>query len=481
MAIKKKSPAKAVTKNKKKTKAKPAKKTSVKSSKPAAKAKKVSPKSKATTKTGIGAKPKLKIGNLAAVKTKSSSTPLLKGPTVVPVKRGLVSRDARTLAENYDEFQHDSEVTEIIKANPLSILRVDMAHCNPESGLDDSESPETIARARQELALLKPQFKEVSDFFFIYRISVKGRPAASQLGLGAHVATKTIHDPSENPTGTVIRNEAIFPHKAEGRSRLIKGLGAVIGTVNLCAPDEDQTLQRTLEGLIAGRSCDIGGPDRKGDRHEVWLITDNSQKEKLSALYSGREFFVADGNHRSKAAQMLRLPHFLAVIFCGQTMNIDPYHRLLADLPFPTETFLAELRKAGFKVSPNPLSGPYHAAETHKMGLYTGGKWYVLEPENLTGLDARASIDAQIIEDRLIKGLLGREPGDKRIAYVGGDYNPTYLQKKVDDGTYQAALSMPAMTMKEFYRINQSRQMLPRKTTWFTPKIRSGLVISLLN
>lgn len=460
---------------KKQTASKPRKKAPAKAAKKKP-GKKVATKKKSPVRKSP--KSRLKIGSLVPRGTEapvSGRTPL-----VVPISRALLSKNPRTLAENYDEFQHDREVTEIIKANPLSILRVDMAHCNPDSGLDDGESPETISRAKKELELIRPNFKEVKDFVYVYRITVKDRPGMVQIGLGAHVSTRAIQDPVENPKGSIIRNEAIFPHKAEGRSRLIKGLGAIIGTVNLCVPDQDRRLQKTLEALIRSKPADIGGPDRKGDLHEVWMVSDPAVVRDLLALYQGREFYVADGNHRSKAAQMLGLPHFLAVIFCGETMNIDPYHRLIADLPFAPEVFLREVEKAGFRITPVSKPGPFHATHTHEMGLYIGGKWYTLVPEKLAGLDARASIDAQIIEDRIVKGLLGRDPGDKRIAYVGGDYNPAYLQKQVDEGHFQAALSMPPMTMPEFYRINESRQMLPRKTTWFTPKIRSGLVISLL-
>ncbi|MBN8216820.1 MAG: DUF1015 domain-containing protein [Spirochaetes bacterium] len=400
---------------------------------------------------------------------------------VVPVSRGLLSKEPRTLSENYDEFQHDHEVTAIIQANPHSILRVDMAHCNPGSGLEDGDGPETIDFAKKQLAEMRGLFTELRDFFYVYKITVKGRPGAEQIGLGAHVATAAIHDPQTNPGGKIIRNEAIFVHKAEGRARLIQGLGAVIGTVNLCAPDPDRALQKALQKLSSGRPCDIGGVDRKGDRHEVWVVREKTDLDALTALYAGRELFVADGNHRSKASQLIGLSHFLAVIFCGETMNIDPYHRLVADIPFPPAVFVAELQKRGFKVTPLAQKTPFAATEPHRVGLYIGGSWYLLEPQNLSGLDARSRIDAQLIEDRILRDLLGRDPGDKRIAYVGGDYNPAYLQKKVDDGTYQAAFSMPAMTMKEFYAINEARQLLPRKTTWFTPKIRSGLVIGLLD
>jgi uncharacterized protein (DUF1015 family) len=179
---------------------------------------------------------------------------------------------------------------------------------------------------------------------------------------------------------------------------------------------------------------------------------------------------------------MLGLSSFLSVVFCGGTMNIDPYHRLISSqgLKFSKEDFLKKLAEQHFKITPLSSKEPFVSKKTHEIGLYLGGIWYLVVPEKLEGLDPKSSIDAQLIEERLVRGILSLDPGDERIAYVGGDYNPTYLQKVVDEGKFVMALSMPAMTMSEFYAINEARLMLPRKTTWFTPKIRSGLVIALL-
>ncbi len=405
-----------------------------------------------------------------------------------PVPKALLSKNPATMAENYDEFQDDNEITEIIKANPVSILRVDMAHANPGSLYDDPYLPEALDFAKEQLGILRSQhlFSEIENFFFVYRIQVVAgkatNPNPDQIGLGGMANTSLIADPVTNPNGRIIRNEAIFAHKAEGRSKLIDKLKAVIGIVNLITPDPDKKLEKHLRQLIANRKPDIASTDRKGDIHEVYVIKTENETQILQGMYADLTAYVADGNHRSKGAQMIGLSSFLSVIFCGGTMNIDPYHRLISapSLKLNKEAFLKKLSDQHFKVTPLASKEPYFSKATHQMGLYFGGTWHVLEPQKLEGLDPKSSIDAQIIEDRLIKAVLAFDPGDERIAYVGGDYNPSYLQKVVDEGKYDLALSMPAMTMKEFYAINEARLMLPRKTTWFTPKIRSGLVIALI-
>lgn len=457
-----------------------AKKKALKKS--AKKAPKAKLKASKPLKKAVATKPKPKSSPKPATKVKSKPVQSSALPLIKPIDKALLSLNSKTAAENYDEFQHDWEITDIIKENPASILRVDMAHCNPGSLYDDPYTPEALHFAEEQLAVLRGQglFKEIGNFYYVYQIKVKARPGKSQIGLGAYVNTRQIWDERENAGGKIIRNEAIFAHKAEGRAKLIQTLRAIIGTVNLAAPDPKGELEKNLRAIVQSRpKPDVESIDRKGDTHQVWVVNEKAVVEKLTALYRDLEVYVADGNHRSKAAQMIGLPWFLAVIFCGETMNIDPYHRLLADLPFAPDFFIKELKKQKFKVTPLAQKEPFHATKTHQMGLYVGGKWYLLEPEQLKGLDTRSQIDAQLVEDRIVRGLLGMDPGDKRIAYVGGDYSPAYLQKQVDEGKFAAALSMPSMTMKEFYGINQSRMMLPRKTTWFTPKVRSGMIIGM--
>ena len=83
----------------------------------------------------------------------------------------------------------------------------------------------------------------------------------------------------------------------------------------------------------------------------------------------------------------------------------------------------------------------------------------------------------QVVEDRIVKGVLGWDPGDHRIVYVGGDYGRDYLAAEVEAGRFQAALALPAVTMEDFVAVNEKRLKMPRKSTWFTPKLRAGLVV----
>lgn len=406
---------------------------------------------------------------------------------IKPVNTAYVSKKSATCARNYDEFQSDDEIRDILKENPDSILSVTMAHCNTDSTYDDPYLDGALELADRKLKefIAKGTFQKTENIFYVYKIDVAAKPGTCQIGIGGYVPTKLIRD-EKNPNGKVIRNEAIFVEKAAGRAALIGKTKSLIGTVNLCTVDPEKQLEKLLHTLSAGEPT-ISAFDEKKDKHSVYVINDSATIEKISSLFENRELFVADGNHRSKAAQMVGCEHFLAVVFCAQTMNIDPYHRLVSGTNRNATEILELFKKGNFSVTPvsvekNPdtmANGYYLSNATHKIGLFTGKEWYEITPQNINAATPRESIDAQIIEERIFKSGLSLDPACDKIAYVGGDYNPGWLMNMVKNGKADFALSMPPMTMKEFIAINESREFLPRKTTWFTPKIRSGLVIAL--
>lgn len=395
-----------------------------------------------------------------------------------PLKKAWLSQNSQTAAENYDEFQSDQEITDIIKENAHSILRVTMSHCIPGSQ-NTYDSPESCEQAKKELEQLKTDgvYAEKQNIYYIYEVKIKDRPELSQIGLGCMVDSSMIYDESSKPDGKVIRNEAIFENKARGRAELIRSTECMIGTVNLVTADKDQKLEQKLKSLCAEREAELISYDKKGDEHRVLVVDKSEDISEIEAILDGEEFYVADGNHRSRASQMAGSSAFLAVVFCGRTMNIDPYHRLIFDLPFSDEELKTNLEAENFIVE--KLEGEaFYSPEPHQIGMVLKDGWYKLIPQSVNEEDPVESIDSRLLETRLIKNILNWDAADKRIAYVGGDYGPDYLAEKVRSGAARVGLSVPAMLIEQFNRLNEARKMLPRKTTWFTPKIRSGLVIA---
>ena len=194
--------------------------------------------------------------------------------------------------------------------------------------------------------------------------------------------------------------------------------------------------------------------------------------------------YVADGNHRSAAAVMHGSPHFLAVIFTAARMGIAPYNRLVrAGDPDPGIDGLVAATEAEFTCEGLADTETYQPVEKHDIGLYGGGRWYRLRPKAGTFEEGNPvqEIDADIVQRNLFSKLLDiQDVGSPRLTFVGANKDAAYLKAKVDRGEYVYAITLPAVRMVDFIRVCQRRQFMPPKSTWFQPKVRSGLVIALL-
>ena len=207
--------------------------------------------------------------------------------------------------------------------------------------------------------------------------------------------------------------------------------------------------------------------DQKGNEHRIRVVSEPDERERLLASLEGKELLVADGNHRSRAAEHAGLDAFFAVALSAETMHIDEYHRGFRELGMSDEEFLARVREAGFDVGESG-SGP--------IELYSRGGRRGLT-SRIERRQAPETLEHQLVEERIIRGVLGWDPSDHRIVYVGGDYGRDYLAAEVEAGRFQVALGMPAVTTEDFVAVNERRLKMPRKSTWFTPKLRAGLVV----
>lgn len=411
--------------------------------------------------------------------------------TLRPVDHALVPVDSAAAqavsALNYDEFQSDQEIRDILAANPRSLLRVTMAHCTqPESSAPDDGSPAALELAAKEMRALaaSSQMREIRNLLWVYEITSPKRPDFPQYGVGGLASTAEIRT-DQNPGGTIVRNEGIRPDKAEGRAKLLTAISADTGFVNLAVPDKSRRLLGHLEQVAGSRTCDFEAIDEGHNRHRVWLVSDKVEQQKLIDLVAAEPAaYVADGNHRSAAAASLGKSGFLTVFFPAARLGLEPYNRLLPLNGHSPSDFLGRLSRH-FSIEPLPAGTPaYRPEDVHVIGMYLKGTWYVLTP--LPGTynhhDAAEAIDADIVQRRIIDGILGMSDArDKRINYVGGNKNAAYLQSRVDAGEYDLALSLAPVTMQQFIAVCEQNKFMPPKSTWFDPKIRTGLVISLVD
>ncbi|RMH14947.1 MAG: DUF1015 family protein, partial [Gemmatimonadetes bacterium] len=255
------------------------------------------------------------------------------------MRRALVPVDSdaavQVSAPNYDEFQGDEEIFETIRARPLSVLRVTMAHCDvPDAAsIGEGDSPEALQRAAHTMrALAKdPATRVLEDVVWVYEIVDPSRPGVRQIGLGGMARTDQIRTP-QRPDAPIIRNEGVREAKARGRADLIEATRAIIGTVNNAVDDDDRSFHRALLAYADAHAPDLEVEDERGNTHRVWLVPQGEAARTLIARLEAEPVaYVADGNHRSAAAAMLGHEHFLAVFFPAHTMGIRPYNRLVRE------------------------------------------------------------------------------------------------------------------------------------------------------
>jgi uncharacterized protein (DUF1015 family) len=396
---------------------------------------------------------------------------------VHPIARAWISTGG-TGARNYDEFADDAEITAIIAANPESALAIEMPHRAPESLGKDFAAALTDAVARLSRQRADGSYAPAENVIAAYRIWEPGRLDEAAYGIFAMVETGQISTSADEP-GFVIRNEDVFLEKVRERVALAKATNHLLSPVLLLQTARGDQLHRAIADVVdLDRPPALTDTDHAGRIHAVWpLPVDSPAATELLALAGGGELVVADGNHRSLAAQMAGLPRFLAVITTPASVTIAPYHRLIVDSPLRAGELTARLdAMGGALIGPARPGSPPSRGHIHLYG--DGDRWEVRLPSGPgteSGVDA---MDHALVERYVLGDAMGLDPGDKRVVYVGGDYPPEWLAGEVDAGRADLAILIPPVTVDEFVQVNLDRAKMPRKSTWFTPKARAGLVLA---
>jgi uncharacterized protein (DUF1015 family) len=385
-----------------------------------------------------------------------------------PIARAWLSTGG-TGAQNYDEFADDGEITAIIAANPDSALAVEMPHRAPDSLGSFAEAlPRAVARLAD--AKSRGRYAPHENVVALYRIS---GPDGTAYGLWTMVGTEQISTSADEP-GLVIRNEEVFLEKVRERVALAEATRHLLSPVLLLQTADGDALQAALAAATAEAGApDVVDTDQAGRSHEVWALPAGPTQDALLALAGGGELVVADGNHRSLAAQTAGLSRFLAVVTTPASVTIQPYNRLVSELTLPADELIARLRATPTDRATVPAPGG-------PVVLYAAGRAYTVDLPADPVASAVDNLDHTRVERVLLRDALGLDPGDKRITYVGGDYPASWLVGEVDAGRAELAVLVAPVTVDDFVAVNLARQKLPRKSTWFTPKARAGLVVAEL-
>jgi uncharacterized protein (DUF1015 family) len=326
------------------------------------------------------------------------------------------------------------------------------------------------------------------DCFYVYRQRLGG---ISQTGL---VVCASVDD---YQSGVIKKHEHTRADKEEDRVKHIDCLDAndepVFYLSRSCAE---------VEGIIEGVTNSPPEYDFISDdgvSHTAWTIIERILIDRLIALFATiPRLYVADGHHRSAAAARVRelrrgknpnhkgheeYNSFLTVIFPENQLNIMPYNRVVKDLNECTVSeFIAEVRNV-FEILPSSV--PVIPAERHVFGMYLDGCWYHLHARSdiVNENDTVGRLDVSILQNSLLDPLLGiQDPRtDQRIHFVGGIRGTDELVRLVDSGEYAVAFALHPTSICELIELADQDQIMPPKSTWFEPKLRSGLFVHLLS
>jgi len=364
-----------------------------------------------------------------------------------------------------------AECRALAKDHPDTLLRVDRADLEfPDSVRFNA--PEVYIKAAENFArLVKNRSLLPEKRPAIYLVSmIEGKHR--QRGFAA------LADFSDYASGQLRKHEFTRPDKEDDRVNLIRHLGALTGPVLATYPDlPELTAQMDEIELTVKPLAEV--TDERGVKHTVWRCPDAAEIVRLFTQVS--RSYIADGHHRAAAAARLSNEKpgplgILTVYFPASELRVLPYHRLVLKLdPFTPATFLEEAKKV-FQVTPSPSAPP---DETGKIGLFLKGTWHQLAWKADPKSDPVAKLDASALQDRLLGPILQvKDPRtDTRLDFVGGIHGTKSLEDRVDSGQAAAAFSLPAVSLSQILAVADADQIMPPKSTWFEPKLRSGFYV----
>ena len=382
------------------------------------------------------------------------------------------------------------EARAIGEKNPLSFLHVDRAEMDLEEGMD-IYAPEVYARARQNLDDLREKkilLQDEEPCYYLYELIREGK---SQTGLVG------VADVDEYLDGTIKKHELTREDKELDRIHHVDACDANTGPIFLAA-----SYTQDLKTLVKDwkreplPAADFTADD--GIVHRVWKIADEQTKKQIAAGCGSIPcFYIADGHHRAasavKVAEQRRrenpgytgeeeFNYFLCVVFAYEELTILPYHRIITDRGRRQIPELISALEPYFEVTEQTTGVlPDHK---HTYGMYVGKKWYYLKtkPEYPENKDIIARLDVSVLQDYILFPLFGirDERTDERIRFMGGSHTLQDLAAAADE-TDGIAFSLFPTGIEELMMIADAGKLMPPKSTWFEPKLRSGLFIHLLH
>ncbi len=397
-------------------------------------------------------------------------------------KQGL---EAQIAALPYDVYSRE-EATKQVQGDPLSFLRIDRAETQlpPEVDTYDDRVYEKAKELFDEM-LAKGEFvQDPSESYYLYELTMNGRV---QTGI---VAVASIDDYLNN---TIKKHENTRAEKEADRIRHVDTLSAQTGPIFLAYKNNfviDSIVEKTKEQTPC---FDFTADD--GIRHRGFLITDFEDTKELYEEFGAMEsIYIADGHHRCASAVRVGLKrreenpdytgdepfnYFLSVLFPDNELMIMDYNRVIKDLNGHTpEDILSYFRNKG-TLLPVSDAEPYRPKHKSNIGIYLDGSWYSFYLDNrLKNDDPVKGLDVSILQDEFLQPLFGIDDPktDRRIDFIGGIRGLKELERRCRlDG--RIAFALYPTSISELFQVADAEMLMPPKSTWFEPKLRSGLFI----
>ena len=397
---------------------------------------------------------------------------------------------AQVASKPYDVLNSEEARTEAA-GNEKSLYHIIKPEIDFEPGTDEHD-PKVYEKAVENFRKFQENGWLVQDSkpcYYIYAQTMDGR---TQYGF---VVAASVDD---YMNGRIKKHELTRRDKEEDRMKHVRNNRANVEPVFFTFPDNDSLEQILKQETAKEPTYDFVADDGFG--HTFWVIDSDETIAKISSLFADiPNMYIADGHHRSAAAALVgaemaknnpnhtgseEYNYFLAVCFPASHLKVMDYNRVVKDLNgLTTDEFLRRLED-NFVVE---LKGSeiFKPGRLHEFSLYIDGKWYSLtaKPGTYNDADPIGVLDVTISSDLILRDILGITDLriDKRIDFVGGLRGLGELKRRVDSGEMRMALALYPVTMQQIIDIADSGNIMPPKTTWFEPKLRSGIIIHKLD
>lgn len=377
------------------------------------------------------------------------------------------------------------------EATPYSLLHITKPEIDFKAGID-VHSQQVYDKAKENFEKFKNEgflLQDEQDCLYIYAQTMEGR---TQYGL---VGCASVED---YMSGKVKKHELTHPDKEEDRMKHVRITNANMEPVFYAyraVPEIDEI----IETIVSTQDPEYDFTTEDDIGHHFWVIKDGDTIDHLVQLFGELPAtYIADGHHRTAAAALVgnekknanpnhtgdeEYNYFMAVHFPDDQLRIMDYNRVVKDLHGSTpEEFLESLSKS-FSVREKGTE-VFKPIKLHTMGMYLDGKWYELlaHEDRYDDLDPIGSLDVTILTRSVLEPILDIKDlrTSKRIDFVGGTRGLGELERRVDSGEMRVAFALHPVSMKQLMDIADTGNIMPPKSTWFAPKLRSGLVVHSL-